>query len=190
VTHPTVSAAAAGTLPPWAKATPARQAHLRRVADLMEHWAVDLGLDRTDIVRWRAAGILHDALRDADPGELRPVVGSDLQDAPDDLLHGPAAAARLRADGVGDEPLLRAVAWHTVGHPDLDRLGHALYLADYLEPGRTHDPQRAAAWRERVPADMAAVLRELAADRIGHSLRQLRPLLEPTVRFWNGLAHG
>jgi HD superfamily phosphohydrolase YqeK len=189
VTHPILAAAAAGTLPAWAEASTARQEHLDRVADLMERWANDLGLEREETVRWRAAGMLHDALRDADPRALRPMVDAALRDAPGDLLHGPAAAARLREDGVRDEPLLRAIAWHTLGHPDLDRLGRGLYLADYLEPGRRHDPERAAAWRERIPTELPAVLQELAAARIGHTLRKGRPLLEPTVGFWNGLVH-
>jgi hypothetical protein len=50
-------------------------------------------------------------------------------------------------------------------------------------------PERAAAWRERIPAELPAVLQELAAERIGYALRKGRPLLEPTVGFWNGLVH-
>jgi HD superfamily phosphohydrolase YqeK len=189
MTHSTLIAAAAGTLPAWADASPSRRAHMGRVANLLERWAVDLDLDGDDILRWRAAGILHDALRDADPRTLAPMVNGALENAPDDVLHAPAAAARLAADGVDDPALLRAIAWHPIGHPDLDRLGHALYLADYLEPGRTHAPARATRWRERVPVEMDAVLQEVAAERIAHALHRGRPLLDPTVRFWNGLVH-
>ena len=39
------------------------------------------------------------------------------------LLAGPAAAERLRIDGVEDGPLLTAVAWHTVGDPRFGRSG-------------------------------------------------------------------
>lgn len=187
--HPTLIAAAAGTLPGWADATPSRRAHMTRVADLMERWGGELALDADDILRWRAAGILHDALRDADPRTLAPMVDGELVSAPGDVLHAPAAAARLAADGVDDDALLRAIAWHPIGHPDMDRLGRALYLADYLEPGRTHAPERAAAWRERVPVQLDAVLREVAAERIAYALRCGRRLLEPTVRFWNGIVH-
>lgn len=189
VTHPVLAAAAAGTLPEWARASAARRAHAARVADLMERWGRELDLGHEDVLRWRAAGILHDALRDADPRTLAPMVGAELEDAPGDLLHGPAAAARLREDGVEDEPVLCAIAWHTLGHPDMDRLGHALYLADYLEPGRTHAPERSAAWRGRLPGELEGVLRELAAARIGYALRNQRPLLGPTVAFWNGIVH-
>jgi HD superfamily phosphohydrolase YqeK len=162
---------------------------MARVADLMERWGGDLDLGADEILRWRAAGILHDALRDADPRTLATMVDGALENAPGDVLHAPAAAARLAADGVDDHALLRAIAWHPLGHPDLDRLGHALYLADYLEPGRTHAPARAAGWRERVPGEMDTVLREVAAERIAYALRCRRPLLDPTVRFWNGLVH-
>lgn len=176
-------------LPAWADVSPARRTHLTRVAELMEEWARTFDLDPDDVARWRAAGMLHDALRDAPAAELRPLVDPALRDIPDELLHGPAAAGRLRADGVRDEPVLLAVAWHTVGHPSLDRLGRALYLADHLEPGRPHESELSAGRRERVPREIDAVLRELAAERIARTVRQGQPLLDSTVRFWNGIVH-
>jgi HD superfamily phosphohydrolase YqeK len=188
--HPALADAAAGTLPAWAVVSAARRAHLTRVAELMESWARTCHLDPDDVARWRAAGMLHDALRDAPPATLRPLVEPALRELADGLLHGPAAASRLRADGVDDEPVLLAVAWHTTGHADLDRLGRALYLADHLEPGRSYESEVNAARRARVPQEMDAVLRELAAERIARMVREGRPLLETTVRFWNGIIHG
>lgn len=188
--HPTLAAAAAGDLPAWAEATSERRKHMSRVADLMESWARDLGHDDEDVMRWRAAAMLHDSLRDADPEEIRSSAPSELRDAADELLHGPAAAARLRAEGVQDEPVLRAIEWHTVGHPDLDRLGRALYLADFLEPGRDFESPRIKDLRARVPDEMERVLQELTGERIAHLVASRRPLLGPTVRFWNALGHG
>ena len=185
--HPLVERAAAGELPAWAEASSGRREHVRRVADLMGAWAGRLGLMPHDGARWRAAGLLHDALRDADFESLRPLVDPGLRDVPGKMLHGPAAAARLRADGVTDEALLLAIAWHTLGHPEFDDLGRALYLADYTEPGRDYESAELAAKRDRVPDDMTGVLREVAEDRIARSLAKGRPLLEPTVGFWNRL---
>lgn len=187
--HPTLSAAAGGSLPPWAEAGPGRREHMTRVAELMEGWARELRLDEHHIARWRATAMLHDTLRDADPTTLRPLVTGEQGDLTGELLHGPAAAERLRREGVDDEELLMAIAWHTLGHPQLHRLGRALYLADYLEPGRKWAADTAAQWRARMPADMGAVTVELAAQRIAYSLRRQRPLLAPTVGFWNGLTH-
>lgn len=183
--HPVLADAAAGRLPAWAEATPERRDHVARVAELMDLWAERTGLSDDDRARWRAAGLLHDALRDADVDRLRPLVDPVLRDAPGKMLHGPAAAARLRQDGVEDEPLLLAIAWHTLGHPRFDRLGKALYLADYTEPGRDYESETLAAKRDRVPEELDGVLLEVAADRIGRSLQRRRPLLEPTIEFWN-----
>lgn len=185
--HPTLARAAEGTLPDWAKASPERRAHVARVAELMGAWAERAGLSGEDRARWHAAGLLHDALRDADFDTLRPLVGPDLRSAPGKMLHGPAAAARLRSEGVDDEPLLTAIAWHTLGHPDFDALGKALYLADYTEPGRDYESPELADRRARVPDQMDAVLLEVATERVARSLERRRPLLEPTIGFWNTL---
>ena len=101
--------------------------------------------------------------------------------------HGPAAAERLEAAGVEDGPLLTAVRWHTTGHPDFDRLGRALYVADFTEPGRGHATDRLAALRRRVPTELDTVLREVVAERIGRTLAGRHPLREPTVAFWNAI---
>lgn len=188
--HPVLTAAADGHLPLWAEASEERRGHMRRVADLMERWARSWQLSPRDIARWRAAAMLHDVLRDADFETLRPVVDPALQDWPGKMLHGPAAAARLEDDGVHDEPLILAVSWHTLGHPGFDRMGKALYLADYLEPGRAYESEILAARRARAPGELDIVLRDVASDRIGRSLQRGRPLLTPTIDFWNGLVDG
>jgi HD superfamily phosphohydrolase YqeK len=160
---------------------------MARVADVMAGWGERLGIGPEELTRWRAAAMLHDALRDADPEPLRDRVPADLRDLPGGMLHGPAAAARLEAEGVADAPLLTAIRWHTLGHPDFDRLGKALYLADFTEPGRRYDPEWLARLRDRAAAQMDAVLLEVVAHRIGRSLAGGHPLRPPTVAFWNSL---
>lgn len=188
--HPLIAAAADGRLPDWAEASPRRRKHVARVSNLMDRWARRGGLSDDDRARWRAAGLLHDALRDADHDDLRELVAPDLRDRPGKMLHGPGAAARLRDEGVDDEPLLLAVAWHTLGHPDFDTLGKALYLADYTEPGRDYESKKLAKKRARVPDELDAVLLEVATKRVRRSIKKGRPLLDPTVGFWNMLVEG
>ncbi len=184
---PVLAHAAEGLLPPWAQATEDRRAHMGRVAALMDAWAQALGLAETERRRWRAAAWLHDALRDAAPRELRPFVPAAERALPGALLHGPAAAARLREEGVADEPLLRAVAYHTLGHPELDRLGKALYLSDFLDPGRGFDPLRRASLRARMPAALDEVLLEVAASRLHHVIESRRIWRPESVGFWNAI---
>ncbi len=185
-----IDAAADGVLPPWAEVSPPRREHIRRVVALVDSWAVGLGLDEAERRRWRAAAWLHDSLRDAAPASLRPLVPDWARDLPGPLLHGPAAAARLDAEGVKDREVLDAVAYHTIGHPSLGRLGRAVYLADFLEPGRTFEPALRASLRARMPAGFDVVLREVVAARIEHLLRTGRPIRPETTAFWNAIAGG
>ena len=172
-------------LPSWSATDPGRQAHIIRVCALVEEWADERGVDHKEKQRWLDAARLHDALRNAPPAELRKQVPAEFNDWPDLLLHGPAAAARLEAEGMDDAGVLNAVRYHTLGHASLDDAGRALYLADFLEPGRTFDPVGRAAWRARMPHDMTGVLREVLAARIQHMVLSNRPIRLETLAFWN-----
>jgi len=161
------------SLPTWAHVTPARRAHVERVAAVLTQWADALRVSQTEKDRWLRAAWLHDALRDAP--------------LPDPLAHGPAAADRAAADGERDRGVLDAVRYHTVGHAGWDDVGRMLYLADFLDPGRDFDPDGRRALAARVPADRDAVLREVARRRIEWVVRSGWPLHPDTVAFWNDL---
>ncbi|HLL84730.1 MAG TPA: HD domain-containing protein [Longimicrobium sp.] len=163
---PLVEAAARGELPEWTRAGPKRRAHMGRVAALMRQWAEALPLPQRDVVRWTATGWLHDVLREADPEELRPHMPLLFRPLPGKLLHGPAAAERLRDDL--DPEMCEAIRFHTLGSPRFGRLGRALYLADFLEPGRTFDPAYTESLRARMPGDMDAIFREVVRLRWTH----------------------
>ncbi|MSR22473.1 MAG: HD domain-containing protein [Gemmatimonadetes bacterium] len=185
--HPLIRRAAEGEFPAWSRAGEARRLHMASVARLMGQWAESRGLSSEDRSRWRAAGLLHDVLRDAAPEELRSIVGPELADLPGPLLHGPAAARLLEGEGVGDGPLLLSIAFHTLGHPDLDELGCALYAADFLEPGRDHLSEVEAELRDRMVKDPEGVVLEVALTRVSQIVKRRRPLRSESVRFWNRL---
>ena len=180
--HPLVEAAAEGRLPDWAAVRPARRRHIEGVLALMDRWAGDLNLDGLQRKRWRAAAMLHDSLRDADPETL-----VEAEDLPPRLRHGPAAAARLRGAGVEDAELLEAVRYHTLGWSGWGHLGRFLYLADYLEPGRAWQPAHNASLRARLPADHEQVLRAVCAGRLSERIRRGGALRSESVDFWNSL---
>lgn len=185
--HPLVAAAAHGDLPGWAVAGPARREHMARVAALLDGWAAALNLADDDRARWRAAGYLHDALRDERAEVLRPFVPAALRDLPSSVLHGPAAAKRLREAGVDDEELLEAIASHTIGGAGLGTLARALYVADYLEPGRAYATEWHTRLRDRMPADLGAVLREVVGERMRRGRESGRTLAPETLALWDEL---
>lgn len=172
---------AADGLPTWAAVTPIREAHIERVVALLDHWADQLQLPVAERQRWKAAGWLHDALRDATDTEL--VRWSGRSDLPIGLLHGPAAARRAEAEGETDRELLDAVALHTVGSADWGDLGLALYAADFLEPGRPFDRERRAELAQRFPDHRDEVIREILTRRMNHIAGTGRSARPETLAF-------
>lgn len=172
-------------LPEWATISRRRREHIRRVAALLAEWADGMRVSARERRRWLRAAILHDALKDAPSATIRRLAAPRF--GPPKLWHGPAAARRAEMDGERDRGVLDAVRYHSVGYAGWDRVGRMLYLADFLESGRTHHDSRRAAQAQQVPTEPDAVLRAVACDRIAHGLRKGWPLLPETVAFWNDL---
>lgn len=163
---------------------------MARVASLLERWGKGLGMGKDQVTRWRAAGYLHDALREAPPQELEPILGRKHRRLPEKAWHGPAAAALLGRDGTRDSELLHAIRWHTLGSRKFGRLGRALYAADALEPGRSRRSRWRGRLRARLPAQMDQVVMEILSNRIGYLLEARHSVHPRTLGFWNSLVDG
>ncbi len=172
-------------LPAWAKVTDKRRAHIARVTALLDEWAAAMALDDADAQAWHDAGAWHDALRDEEEGTLRALAGDVPW--PVHVLHGPAAAARLVAEGETRAELLDAIRWHTLGHPGWGRCGRALYMADFLEPGRNFSPADRAFLARLVPHDFDGVFRQVVRMRLEYGLREGLGLFPETVELWNAI---
>lgn len=174
--------------PDWARIKESRKPHVSRVAAVAERWADAMGVSRRELGRWQRAIALHDSLKDAPKKLLREL-------APDAwpvtaLLHGPAAAARAEQDGETDRGVLDAVRYHSVGYRDWELVGRVLYLADFLEPGRSYHTPEHGALLERVPFDFEAVLSSVVAERLIGVIMAGRALPVETTEFWNALVVG
>jgi 2-amino-4-hydroxy-6-hydroxymethyldihydropteridine diphosphokinase len=178
-------AAASTDLPPWARVSPKRARHIERVTALITGWGTEMGVASAEAEAWRDAGRWHDALRDAPESELRAIVHDDTMAAA--LLHGPAAAARLRADGERRTDVLEAIAHHTVGHTAWARTGRALYMADYLEPGRPFARDERAHLAAQVPRDFQGSFREVVRQRMEWSRREGVQLHPQTIELWDSV---
>ncbi len=163
---------------------------MARVSALLGEWANVRGEAPEEVMRWMAAGHLHDALRDEDQEVLREKLAPPFRGLPGKVLHGPGVARRLREEGVEDEELLHAIAFHTLGSPAFGRLGMALYAADFLEPGRILREEWRSELRRRAPGELEGVIREVLSARIRYLVREMRPLHPETVAFWNRLSEG
>jgi HD superfamily phosphohydrolase YqeK len=154
-------------LPAWAQVSKGRAKHIARVTALLAEWADAMELSVEEKQCWIDAGRFHDALRDAPVEELRALAGAGPEEV--ELLHGPATAARLEAGGEKRRNLLDAIRYHSIGSRHWDRVGKALYMADYLEPGRKFDMDRRIALSLRVPRDFEGAFREVVRARMQYA---------------------
>lgn len=180
---PTAATHDALLLPPWAQVGDKRRAHIARVTALLDRWSDALHLTPAERCTWHDAGRLHDALRDAPVEQLRLAVPDPS--LPDSVLHGPAVARRLAAEGETRADLLDAIRWHTLGNPEWGTVGRALFMADYLEPGRPFSREDRAFLASHVPLDFDGVFRQVVRTRIEWTLREGKAIFPETVALWN-----
>ena len=172
-------------LPAWAKVSARRREHIVRVTALVEEWAVAMEIDEETAREWHDAARWHDALRDAPEPELREMLGDTTTLGP--LLHGPAAALRLEREGEPRAGVLSAIAHHTVGCVGWGSTGRALYMADYLEPGRAFAREARASLAAAVPADFDGVFRDVVRQRLEWGIREGLEPHSQTVDLWNAV---
>lgn len=149
ITEDGIQVAVAASLPP------ARWRHTLAVAETAAALAKRHGGDPSAA---RLAGLLHDYARELPPAELMQMAvrfGLDIDpvEAREPLLlHGKVAAALARERfGLTDPSLLAALALHITGAPGMSLLAKLVFLADFIEPGRTFPqavPAREAAGRD------------------------------------------
>jgi len=172
-------------LPPWAKVTEKRRAHIARVTALLDQWADAFALSAEERKAWHDVGILHDALRDAEEDELRRLTGDVHR--PMHILHGPAVAERLTREGEQRSDVLEAIRWHTLGSAHWGRTGKALYMADFLEPGRPFSKADRAFLAAHAMHDFDGVFRQVVRTRIEWTVREGKMLFPETADLWNSV---
>jgi len=177
--------AAGLALPSWAIVTEKRRAHIARVTALIDRWAAALHRPPDVAQAWHDAALWHDALRDAPEPLLRELTSDARSDVR--VLHGPAAAVRLVAGGEERDDVLEAIRWHTAGSAEWGATGRALYMADFLEPGRAFARAERASLAQQVPADFDGTFRQVVQMRLEWTLREGKALLLPTVALWNAV---
>ncbi len=110
----------------------------REARSLAEHWNVDG--DSAYL-----AGLIHDIAKEIPYSDAIKMlegfgyIPDDTERVNGALLHGPLAAYIARDEfGIGNEEILNAVRFHTTGRSDMSMLEKIIYVADFIEEGRTY----------------------------------------------------
>ena len=100
-----------------------------------------------DTSKARIAGLIHDAAKSMSDVEILDIVKANgyAVDAvslsnPSSLLHGLVASIIAeKSMDVKDRDILNAIIYHTTGREEMSNLEKIIYLADFIEPGRSFD---------------------------------------------------
>lgn len=121
---------------------PGRYVHsvntMKVATTLAEHYGEDVN-------KAAVAGLLHDCAKNLDDSETKRyclVNGIELSTIEEKqlfLMHGAVGAILARQKyGVEDPIVLNAIKYHTTGFAGMNMMDKIIFLADYIEPGRTH----------------------------------------------------
>lgn len=158
----------------------------RTAAELAEHYGAD-------VAAARLAGLLHDWDRElGDEALLERAQQLGIEISPVDtavpyLLHGPVAAADLAAAFPGIDPMvLEAVAAHTYGASGMSPVAMIVYIADSIEPHRTHGGVHEL--REAIGSvPLEELLMRTYAASLAHLIERRRRIHPRTLSTWNDL---
>ena len=120
-----------------------RYDHTIRVVDEAKKLALLYGIDEE---KAEIAALAHDCAKNMSYDELREIcekgnmifTEDDLNSKP--IWHAYAAAIIAKEEfNINDEEILNAIKYHTTGRKNMTALEKIIYLADYIEPGRTFE---------------------------------------------------
>lgn len=140
----------------------------------------------------RLAALLHDCGKGLSKYHLlqrlagSDIVVDDMEREMTPLLHAPVGAIIAREEfGIDDREVLQAIRFHTTGSDQMSQLDKVIFLADYIEPGRTCpgiDEVRRLAY---VDLDQAIIL--AAGRTIVYEISRNNPIHLRTVETRNAL---
>jgi predicted HD superfamily hydrolase involved in NAD metabolism len=120
--------------------TEKRYSHTLGVVDTAVQLARKYNIDEK---KAELAAIFHDYAKFRPKEELRNIIlqeqlEEELLHHHHELWHAPVGAILVKREaGIHDNEILQAIRYHTTGHPQMTTLDKVVFLADYIEPGRS-----------------------------------------------------
>lgn len=146
-----------------------------------------------DIKKAEIAGLLHDCAKYIGPEKMEALCRKEgipvsrMEQGNAALLHSKAGSVLARTKyGVEDEEILCAIRCHTTGRPDMTLLDKIIFVADYMEPGRTEAPDLAEV-RTLAFADLDQALLRILRDTLDflhESGREIDPMTQTTYDYY------
>ncbi|MGA9517571.1 MAG: bis(5'-nucleosyl)-tetraphosphatase (symmetrical) YqeK [Trichococcus sp.] len=135
------------------------------------------------------AALLHDFAKEHDAQSMKAIVLSEGMDSEmtgygSEIMHGPVGAYYAETlFGITDEAILGAIRQHTIGGETMTLIGKVLFIADYIESGRTFKGVDEARRLAEISLDEAAYFK--IEKTIIHLVKKELPIYPGTIYVYN-----
>lgn len=171
--------------------TEKRYLHTVRVTETAVALAERYGVDRE---KAEMAAIFHDYAKFRPEQEMIEIIHknksikNDLLDFASELWHAPVGAALVRDEvGIDDEEVLQAIHFHTTGRANMTALEKVIFLADYIEPGRSFKGVEQVRELARMNLDHAVF--QSIANTIKYLIEKKALLYPDSIALYNDLVN-
>lgn len=165
-----------------------RYVHTLGVVETSIELAVKYGADPK---KAEMAAIFHDYAKFRPKDEMKKIIlengfPQDLLGYSPELWHAPAGAFLAEKEaGISDPEILDAIRYHTSGRPGMSLLEKIIYLADYIEPGRSFPGVEET--RELAERDLNLALIQSVRNTITFLMKKNQPVYPETFLTYNDL---
>jgi predicted HD superfamily hydrolase involved in NAD metabolism len=145
----------------------------------------------SDVKKAEMAAIFHDYAKFRPKEEMKQIIIE--QHMPEDLLqynselwHAPVGAYLVKKEvGITDQEILDAIKYHTSGRAGMTTLEKIIYLADYIEPGRSFPGVEEV--RDLAKSDLNRAVLAAVKNTIEFLLNKNQPIYPDTFHTYNSL---
>lgn len=165
-----------------------RYQHTIGVMETAVYLAAKYGADEK---KAEIAAIFHDYAKFRPKEEMKKIILE--QKMPEELLaynselwHAPVGAYLVEKEvGITDEEILAAIRYHTSGREEMTLLDKIIYLADYIEPGRSFPGVDEV--RKMAEENLDQALIQSIANTIMFLMKKQQPVYPDTFKTYNAL---
>lgn len=168
--------------------TEKRYVHTLGVAETAVELAICYGVD---VEKAELAAIFHDYAKFRSKQEMKQIIidqnmNQDLLDFQSELWHAPVGAYLVEQEaGIIDREILNAIAYHTSGRIGMTLLEKVVYLADYIEPGRSFSGVDEV--RELAKQSLDKALLKTVKNTIKFLMKKKQAIYPDTFHMYNDL---
>lgn len=143
-----------------------------------------------DVEKVSIAALLHDIAKEQADEEMHDLIISenlnlDLLQYSNEIWHGPVGAVIAKREfGVNNESILDSIRQHTVGSRNMTLTAQIIFVADYIEEGRSFPKVKEA--RSLAKKSLKKAIKYKLSETIKYLIKLEEKIYPETIESYNG----